>query len=75
MIWLAAFIPAGWGLIAFTSSDAMLVSFTLLWIAAAIVLARRATALPCPRCAANFCEKSQLPYWYGLFNRRCEIAA
>jgi hypothetical protein len=72
MIWLVAFIPAGWVVIALTSSDAILVPFTLLWIAAGIALARRVTAIRCPRCAANFCEKSRLPYWYGLFNRRCE---
>lgn len=72
MIWLVAFIPTGWIVIALTSSDAMLVPFTLLWIAAGIALARRVSAIRCPRCAANFCEQSRLPYWYGLSNRSCE---
>jgi hypothetical protein len=72
MIWLVVFIPTGWIVIALTSSDAMLAPFSLLWINAGIALARCVTALPCPQCAANFCVKSQLLYWYGLFNRRCE---
>lgn len=72
MIWLVAFIPAGWVVIALTRSDVMLVPFTVFWITAGIILARRVTARRCPRCEANFCAQSQLPYWYGLFNNRCE---
>jgi hypothetical protein len=72
LTWLVAFIPAGWVVIAFTTSDAMIVPFTLLWITVGIAFAQRVATLPCPRCQANFCEKSQLPYWYGLLNRRCE---
>jgi hypothetical protein len=72
MVWLVAFIPAGWIAIVLTRSDVMLVPLTVLWISAGVLLARRVTAIRCPRCDANFCEKSQLPYWYGLFNNRCE---
>jgi hypothetical protein len=72
MIWLVAFIPAGWVVIALTQSDVMLVPFSVLWIAAGIALARRVTESRCPRCAESFCEKSKMPYWYGLLNHRCE---
>jgi len=72
MIWLAAFIPAGWVLILLTSSDVMFVPLTIFWITTGVILARRVTASRCPRCGGNFCEKSKLPYWYGLFNSRCE---
>lgn len=72
MLWLIAFIPAGWVVIALTSSDAILVPITLFWIAAGISLAHHVTSIRCPRCAASFCERSPLPYWYGLFNRACE---
>jgi hypothetical protein len=72
MIWLVAFIPAGWVVIALTRSDVMLVPFSVLWIAAGIALARRVTERRCPRCAESFCEKSEMPYWYGLLNHRCQ---
>jgi hypothetical protein len=72
MVWLVAFIPAGWVAIVLTRSDVMLVPLTVLWISAGVLLARRVTAIRCPRCDANFCEKSRQPYWYGLFNHRCE---
>ena len=72
MIWLVAFIPAGWVVIALTRSDVMLVPFSVLWLAAGIALARRVTEMRCPRCAESFCEKSEMPYWYGLLNHHCQ---
>ena len=72
MIWLMAFIPAGWIVILLTRSDVMFVPLTVLWIGAGLSFARRVTASRCPRCGERFCEKSGLPYWYGLFNSRCD---
>jgi hypothetical protein len=72
LIWMAAFIPAGWLIIALTRSNVMLVPLTLLWIGFGISLARRLTQIPCPRCAATFCQKTGMPYLYVLLNNRCE---
>jgi hypothetical protein len=72
LIWLIAFIPAGWVVIAITQSDVMLVPFTVLWLTAGIALARRVTDSRCPRCDGNFCAKPRSPYWNGLLNHRCD---
>jgi hypothetical protein len=72
IIWFAGFFPAGWIVILATRSNSTFVPLTVLWIGVGVWLARRVTANRCPRCGENFCEKSQLPYWYGLFNSRCE---
>jgi len=70
--WMIGFMPAGWMVILVTRSIDFMVPLTVLWFGIGIWLARRATASPCPRCAAKFCEKRGLPYWYGLFSSRCE---
>jgi hypothetical protein len=72
MGWLASFIQASWIVIALTSSDLIFVPLTVLWIAAGVILARRLTESRCPRCKASFFEKTQMPYFYVLFNHRCE---
>ncbi len=72
IIWIAAFIPASWIVIALTNTDVTFVPLTALWIAAGVLQARRLTVTRCPRCNANFFEQTQLPYFYVLFNRRCE---
>lgn len=69
---MVAFIPAGWVVILLTRSSAMLLPLTILWIALGVAMARRVTDKRCPRCGGNFCTKAEMPYFYGLFNRRCE---
>jgi hypothetical protein len=71
-VWLCAFLPGGWLLILATRSDALFVPLTVMWIVIGVVLARHVSGSRCPRCGERFCEKSALPYWYGLFNSRCE---
>jgi hypothetical protein len=66
------FLPAGWVVIFVTRSSDFMVPFTVLWLAIGVLLAGRVAAIPCPRCGEKFCEKAGLPYWYGLFNNRCE---
>lgn len=72
IVWLVGLIPAGWIALLLTESDELLVPLTLFWIGAGLFLAQRVTANPCPRCGERFCTKSDLPYWYGLFKRRCD---
>jgi predicted RNA-binding Zn-ribbon protein involved in translation (DUF1610 family) len=72
LLWMAAFLPAGWLVIALTRSNVMLVPLTILWIGSGISLARRVTETRCPRCGATFCQKAGMPYLYALFNNRCE---
>lgn len=70
--WLIALLPAGWLVLALTASAFLAAMLTIFWIAAGAGLARRVTASRCPRCNERFCTRLELPYWYGLFNRRCE---
>ncbi len=72
LLWMVAFIPAGWFIIAFTHSIVMLLPLTILWITSGVSLAQRVTQAQCPRCASNFCTKAAMPYLYALFNNRCE---
>jgi hypothetical protein len=72
MLWIVGFIPASWVVIIVTQSDVMLVPFTILWLAYGAHLIHRVTVVRCPRCERDFFEKTQMPYFYGLFNRRCE---
>jgi hypothetical protein len=72
LLWMAAFLPAGWAVMWLARSTVMLVPLTILWIGLGIVLARRVTEIPCPRCGAAFCTKAGMPYMYALFNSRCE---
>ena len=70
--WMVGLIPGGWIVVLLAPDRAGFVPFTLLWIAVGLCLAGRVGATRCPRCGSHFCEKRELPYWYGLFNRRCE---
>jgi hypothetical protein len=70
--WLVALLPAGWGILAMTRSDVMLAPLTIFWIVLGVGFAQRVTDSPCPRCRERFCARRELPYWYGLFNHRCE---
>lgn len=70
--WMIGFLPAGWVLILVTRSTDFVVPLTVFWLAVGLFIAQRVTAIRCPRCGERFCEKAELPYWYGLFNRRCE---
>ena len=70
--WLVGLLPAGWIVLALTPSEVLLAPLTILWIAIGVGLAQRVTDSPCPRCQERFCAKRELPYWYGLFNHRCE---
>jgi hypothetical protein len=72
ILWMAAFLPAGWVVIWLARSLMTLLPLTILWIAAGIALARRVTESPCPRCRAPFCTRAGMPYLYALFNSRCE---
>ena len=68
---LICLIPAGWIAALLTRSDVLFVPLTVFWIAVGIVLAQRVAANPCPRCGEKFSARSPMPYWFGLFNRRC----
>ncbi len=70
--WLIALLPIGWTLLACTGSDVLLCSLTIFWIVIGVTLAQRITDTVCPRCNQRFSLRRELPYWYGLFNRRCE---
>jgi len=70
--WMVAFLPAGWVLILITRSADFVVPLTVLWLAVGVYIAGRVTASRCPRCGERFSEKAEMPYWYGIFNRRCE---
>jgi predicted RNA-binding Zn-ribbon protein involved in translation (DUF1610 family) len=72
MLWMVAFIPAGWVVMLLARSSVMLVPLTILWISVGVALARHITEFPCPRCGAAFCVKTGMPYMYALFNGRCE---
>jgi len=70
--WTVGFLPAGWILILITRSINFVVPLTVLWFVVGLLIAQRVTASRCPRCGERFCEKKEMPYWYGLFIRRCE---
>jgi hypothetical protein len=70
--WMITLIPGGWIVVLLAPTDALFVPFTIIWIAIGLSFAGRVGATRCPRCGADFCEKQELPYWYGLFNSRCE---
>jgi hypothetical protein len=70
--WLIALSPVGWLAAVITHSDSIFVPLTIFWILVGIGLAQRVSMIPCPRCGGKFCERAQLPFWYGLLNRRCE---
>jgi hypothetical protein len=70
--WMAGLIPSSWIVALLAPDEAIFVPFTLLWIALGLWFAERVGATRCPRCGDEFCEKRELPYWRGLFNRRCE---
>jgi hypothetical protein len=72
LLWMVAFIPAGWVVMLLARSTVMLVPLTILWIGIGIVLARRVREISCPRCGSDFCTKAGMPYMYALFNSRCE---
>jgi hypothetical protein len=72
LLWMIALIPAGWIVVLFAPTDRLFVPFTIAWIAAGLWFAGLVSTRPCPRCSAKFCEKHELPYWYGLFNSKCE---
>jgi hypothetical protein len=72
LVWLIALSPVGWIAASIMHSDSIFVPLTIFWILVGIVLAQRVIATLCPRCGEKFCEREQLPFWYGLFNRRCE---
>ena len=72
ILWMVAFLPAGWAVMWLARSIVTLIPLTILWIACGIALARRVTEIPCPRCRADFCMKAGMPYMYALFSSRCE---
>jgi Na+/proline symporter len=72
LLWMIAFLPAGWFILALTPSNVILVPLTILWIGFGVSLARRLTQTACPRCDSSFCQKAGMPYLYALFNNRCE---
>jgi hypothetical protein len=72
LLWTAGMIPAGWALLILGAENSSLAIFTLAWLATALWFARRLNSVLCPRCGAGFCANHDLPYWYGLFNQRCE---
>jgi hypothetical protein len=69
--WLIGLIPGGWMIVLFAPDEVVFVPFTLFWIALGLWFAGRVSATRCPRCGDDFCEKDELVYWHGLFNRRC----
>lgn len=70
--WMVGLIPGGWIIVLLAPDDVVFVPFTILWIAVGVWFAGRVGATRCPRCGRDFCAKHELPYWYGLFNTRCE---
>jgi len=70
--WMLGLIPGGWIVVLFLPNDEVFVPFTLLWIAAGLWFAARISAMRCPRCGDDFCERDELASWHGLFNSRCE---
>jgi hypothetical protein len=72
LLWMAGLIPAGWLMMLLVKSDDILLPLMAAWIVAGVLMAHRAAASKCPRCGGNFCETRGMPYWYGLFTRRCE---
>jgi hypothetical protein len=71
LAWIAGLIPGGWIVLLLAPNGAVFVPFTLLWVAIGLWFAGRVGAARCPRCGDDFCEKSELPQWYVLFNSRC----
>src|SRR2546422_950871 len=71
LVWMVGLLPAGWIAALLTRSDYLFVPLTVFWLVVGVVLAQRVTMNPCPRCGERFCARVQIPYWYGLFNRRC----
>jgi hypothetical protein len=71
LLWMAGLLPAGWLAMLFADSSDLFVPLTAAWIVAGVLMGRRVTALKCPRCAANFSDLGAMPYWHGLFTRRC----
>jgi hypothetical protein len=65
-------IPSGWVVALFAPDESVFVPFTLFWIALGLWFMQRLGATRCPRCGDDFCEKTDLAYWHGLFNSRCE---
>lgn len=72
IVWLAGLAPVGWIAAALTRSDSLFVPLTIFWLLVGVMLSQRAVATPCPRCGEKFCQRQELPYWYGLFTRRCD---
>jgi hypothetical protein len=70
--WLIGLAPAGCLVTLLSESDDLFAPLTIFWIAVGLFLAQRVTTNPCPRCGQRFCAKSDLPYWFGLFQRRCD---
>jgi hypothetical protein len=70
--WLIAMLPVGWSILALISSGTLIAALTIFWIALGITFAKQVTEQRCPRCHDWFCLRRELPYWYGLFNNRCE---
>lgn len=71
LLWMAGLIPAGWLAMLLRVSMDLLAPLSAGWIAAGILIGRRVAALKCPRCGGNFCDVGAMPYWHGLFARRC----
>jgi hypothetical protein len=70
--WMIGVIPGGWIIVLLAPADGLFVPFTIIWIGIGLWLAGRVGGTRCPRCGGDFCERHELPYWYSLFNRRCE---
>jgi hypothetical protein len=71
IVWMVGLLPAGWIAALLTRSDYLFVPLTIFWIVVGLILAQRVAMNPCPRCGERFCGGVQIPYWYGLFRRRC----
>lgn len=72
IVFLAALAPVGWVMIWLTGSDTFLVPLTLLWLTIGVTLAQRVAMGRCPRCGERFCQKPDLPFWFGLLARNCD---
>lgn len=72
LLWMAGLIPAGWLTMLFAGSADLFAPLTAGWLVVGILMSRRVTSFTCPRCGDNFCDVSAMPYWHGLFTRRCE---
>ena len=72
IVYLAALAPMGWIGVWLVDSNALLVPLTLVWILIGVMLAQRVAAGLCPRCGEPFCQRPDLPFWFGLLARRCD---